>query len=268
MKRLAGAAFALAVAGGLASEAPGAATQQSPPPTLNVTNTSNQAPSGPPVEIEDCKLAMIGKLLVAKTGKLTIEFTNEGKVVADLLRFRVMWGADGVAFIRDQGSFAPGITVKHEFRQSEGELVSPLFSHPDLRCFLESAHFIDGTMWTNPASAAGGTVAEGAAVQIPTADILGDGFIGVSLVQTDASSLAIRLLLPGSPAEAGGLRQGDIVDRVNGQAVRSLDEIVELVSACKPGQTLTFEVKRQDADLTIKVVVGSRAATTQSPMIL
>lgn len=50
------------------------------PPTLNVQNRSTAPPAGSPVEVEDCKLQEIGRLLVAKTGKLIVEFTNESNV--------------------------------------------------------------------------------------------------------------------------------------------------------------------------------------------
>ena len=59
-------------------------------------------------------------------------------------------GRNSTAYIRDEGSVAPGVTVKHKFRQSEGELISPLFSHPDIRCSTESVHFADGTVSTRP----------------------------------------------------------------------------------------------------------------------
>lgn len=124
--------------------------QATPVPTFRVPNTNSGHPAGPPIQVEDCRLRYSGGLLLATTGNLIIEFTNEGRVAANLIRFRVTWGADGVDYIREKGHFSPGITIKKEYRQSEGMLISPLFSHPHVRCSIESIHFEDDSVWTRP----------------------------------------------------------------------------------------------------------------------
>ena len=127
-----------------------ALTAQTPPPTLGVPNTNPKPPATSPVQVESCKLATHGGEVVAKTGDLEIQFTNESSVIADVIRFKVTWNGDEVAYIRDAGKFSPGITVKHKFRQSEGQLTSPLFARPKVRCAVETVHFVDGSIWTNP----------------------------------------------------------------------------------------------------------------------
>lgn len=232
----------------------------SPAPILNVPNTSNVAPAGPPVEVEDCKLQSLGGLLIAKTGKLQIEFTNEGSVAADLVRFRISWGSSEAAFIRDQGKFAPGITVKHEFRQSEGALISPLFSHPHLQCSVESVHFADGTQWTNPAAAIvsnPSSIAGSTAVNVPR--IVGSSFIGVELQQTGLNQIQVRLVLPGGPADRGGLRQSDVIELINGEHVSGMRDATELITAAEPGTTLQFVVNRDGAQSSISITTARRA---------
>jgi len=121
-----------------------------PPPTFGVPNTNPVPPDTSPVQLESCRLGTRGGELMAKTGDLEIQFTNEGAVAADLIRFRVKWSEDDTAYIRDQGKFSPGVTVTHKFKQSRGQLTSPLFSKPHIRCAIETVHFVDGTVWTNP----------------------------------------------------------------------------------------------------------------------
>jgi hypothetical protein len=244
------------------------AAQPSPPPTLNVPNTSTAPPAGPPIQIEDCKLREIGGPLLAKTGNFVIEFTNEGTVTADLVRFRVAWAADKFAFIRDQGSFSPGITVKHVFKQTRGALISPLFSHPDLRCGVESVHFKDGTQWTNPTSAVSLWTPTPAAMAPEASRILGSGYIGVELQQTADGRFRARLVLPGGPADQGGLKQGDIIDSINGERPSGYQDIVDLITSSPPKTTLKFVVERDGTALNLQITTGSRAvdAPTDGPV--
>ena len=123
---------------------------QTPPPTFGVPNTNPRPPSTSPVQVESCKIATRGGEVLAKTGDLEIQFTNEGDLTADVIRFRVRWSGDDTSYIRDAGRFSPGVTVTHRFRQARGQLISPLFSRPNLRCAVETVHFTDGSVWTNP----------------------------------------------------------------------------------------------------------------------
>lgn len=102
------------------------------------------------MQVEDCRLAYEGNALVAETSWLRIDFTNEGHVAGDLIRFRIQQGTNEPNYIRDVGTFSPGITIKHKFGQLAGQSVSPLFSGPNIRCGIESVHFVDGSIWTEP----------------------------------------------------------------------------------------------------------------------
>lgn len=127
---------------------------QSPTPTpnaapaLGIPNKATAPLAGSPIQVESCYLDYDGNALVATTGKLEIKFTNEGSVVADLIRFKVTWEQDHIAYIRDVGTFASGIEISHKFRETEGETFSPLLTHLNVKCSVESAHFTDGSVWT------------------------------------------------------------------------------------------------------------------------
>ena len=136
--------------GGLLASGVSALADPTPPPTLGVPNMNPKPPSTGPVQVESCALRLHGNELAAKTGTIEVQFTNEGAVEADLVRFRFDWGSDSTAYVRDVGKFTPGITVTHRFRQSAGEFVSPIFGKPKVRCSVESVHFSDGSVWTNP----------------------------------------------------------------------------------------------------------------------
>jgi hypothetical protein len=237
------------------------AQAQTSPPVLNVPNTNNAPPSGSPIEVEDCKLRTEGGLVLAKTGKLVVEFTNEGNITADMVRFRIGWGTNDAAFIRDQGQFSPGVTVKHEFKQSQGALISPLFSHPNLRCSVESVHFTDGSIWTRqqepPASAAIPTMIQSVSSPTPGTEhqSFGSGYVGAEFEMAEENAIRVRLVLPGGPADQGGLKQGDIINSVDGERLASLQDLIELITASPPGITLLFSVDRNGEAMNLRIKV-------------
>ena len=65
----------------------------------------------------------------------------------------------------------------------------------------------------------------------------------------------------GSPAEAAGLEQGDIITSFNGTAVASMAELTELIIECKPGDDVELGVKvlkrNTYHDTTITVTLGN-----------
>jgi len=71
----------------------------------------------------------------------------------------------------------------------------------------------------------------------------------------------------GSPAEAAGLEQGDIITSFNGTAVASMAELTELIIECKPGDSVELGVKvlkrNTYHDTTITVVLGNSKDYTE-----
>jgi hypothetical protein len=88
---------------------------------------------------------------VGTTGELVINFTNYGPVTADIIRFHVQYG-DQSLFIRDVGTFSPGIEITHKFKWFEGDLqLSPLLQgHKPVMCDVAWSHFTNGTIWPAP----------------------------------------------------------------------------------------------------------------------
>lgn len=91
------------------------------------------------VLVEDCRA-------VVETRELTIEFTNRGKIAADLIRFKVYWSRGNSSYIQDQGTFPPGMTIKHRFKMSD-EDISNLGDYANVVCNVEAIHFVDGSKW-------------------------------------------------------------------------------------------------------------------------
>jgi len=128
--------------------------------TMNIPNRNVPTSDVSPISVQSCDVdAIAGNALLAKTGRLTIAFANDASNVADLVRFRVTF-AGHEAMVRDTGQFAPGVTIRHVFRDTAGYYGSPLFGSSP-RCTVESAHFIDGTTWLSHGQVAANIEATG-----------------------------------------------------------------------------------------------------------
>jgi uncharacterized protein (TIGR03067 family) len=92
----------------------------------------------------------------------------------------------------------------------------------------------------------------------PTADGAGTGrgYVGMALAD-ETEAIVIQGVLENSPAEKAGLRMGDVVVSVGGEAVRDLLGTVDLVRRQMPGRDVAIRVKREgkEKDVTVRVAV-------------
>jgi hypothetical protein len=85
--------------------------------------------------------------LTKKSGPLEIKFTNESEKTATTIRFGVEM-EKSTASIRDVGSFAPGITIHHKFRDFSGQTKFIFSSEPQPKCSVQYVKFADGSTWS------------------------------------------------------------------------------------------------------------------------
>lgn len=104
------------------------------------------------------------------------------------------------------------------------------------------------------------------------------GFIGVSLQPVDkdiadafglpkAEGALVSEVVKDSPADKGGLKQGDIILKCNGNPVKSVGGFRNEVSLMSPGSSVKLEVNRKGQILTLTVVLGNaqdKAATSST----
>jgi len=102
------------------------------------------------------------------------------------------------------------------------------------------------------------------------------GFIGAQLVTlnsdirtqisyTGSTGVVVAQVLDGTPANAAGLQAGDVILRANGQAVTTADQVVKLIRASKPGQTLNLEIWSRGTKRLASVNVSERPADYYQP---
>ncbi|KFB77268.1 MAG: Periplasmic pH-dependent serine endoprotease DegQ precursor [Candidatus Accumulibacter cognatus] len=75
----------------------------------------------------------------------------------------------------------------------------------------------------------------------------------------DTNGALIAGVLRGSPADAGGIKPGDILLAVDGREVKDPQGMLDLIAAQKPGETISFRLRRQNNVLDTAVKIGKRA---------
>jgi serine protease Do len=106
------------------------------------------------------------------------------------------------------------------------------------------------------------------------------GFLGVQMVDFDARLRAylkypegngsiVGLVTPGSPAEAAGLQPKDVIQSYNGVAIRSMDQLFNLVQGTEVGEEVPIVVWRAGEVMNLKATISEsgkvRATPTPAP---
>jgi serine protease Do len=87
------------------------------------------------------------------------------------------------------------------------------------------------------------------------------GWIGIRVRADGAPGSGVRIdeVVRGGPAEAAGLRQGDLLVGLDARAIGSADDLRAPIRDAPPGRRLRFRVVRGDEILDLDVVVAERA---------
>jgi putative serine protease PepD len=85
------------------------------------------------------------------------------------------------------------------------------------------------------------------------------GYLGVSVADPDDGSRGATVVAvePGSPAAAAGLRAGDLVTAVGGEAVDGAAALRSAVRAHRPGEAVALDVVRDGTSLRVTVTLGA-----------
>lgn len=77
--------------------------------------------------------------------------------------------------------------------------------------------------------------------------------------------LEVAAVAPGSPAEVGGLRAGDILLSVDGKATRSRSDLLAAILARKPGDTIIVRYIRGERNTEATITLAARPQRKQIP---
>jgi serine protease Do len=74
----------------------------------------------------------------------------------------------------------------------------------------------------------------------------------------NANGAIVAEVISGSPAEKAGFKQGDVVLKMNGTAVKDNRDLTRRVGGLNAGETATFVVWRDNREMTITVTIAKR----------
>ncbi|MHA7873056.1 MAG: PDZ domain-containing protein, partial [Hyphococcus sp.] len=84
--------------------------------------------------------------------------------------------------------------------------------------------------------------------------------IAAALALKERTGVLVAEVLDGSPAQSAGLRDGDVILAVGGEAVEGTNELSRLVASYPPGEKARVRVLRDSKERTITVTLGQRDA--------
>ena len=86
-------------------------------------------------------------------------------------------------------------------------------------------------------------------------------FLGI---ETDPTNRVLRVtgVVPDGPAQAGGVREGDVLLRLDGRRLRNYDDLTAALGGREPGDAVELDVRRPDRDgpLTLRIELGQKPA--------
>jgi S1-C subfamily serine protease len=74
-----------------------------------------------------------------------------------------------------------------------------------------------------------------------------------ALIQKNSQGVAV---LPGSPAQKAGLKEGDLLLSVNNIEINGSNDLARLISGFTPGETVSISYERSGTISTVNVVLG------------
>ncbi len=85
----------------------------------------------------------------------------------------------------------------------------------------------------------------------------GSGYLGITVEDTTKEGgLQVTLVTPGSPAEDAGIREGDAILKLDGQAVSRRQDFVTRLWRKRPQDKIRLLVRRGDAEVELEVQLG------------
>jgi len=98
------------------------------------------------------------------------------------------------------------------------------------------------------------------------------GYLGVSIRSLDDEGLAkqfkvpdtsgalVNDVTPGGPADKAGIKNGDVIRKLDGKTVRDSGQLTAMVTNMNPGTEVTLDILRDGKPMTIHLTLGERPA--------
>ena len=90
----------------------------------------------------------------------------------------------------------------------------------------------------------------------PTMLLRNRAVIGV-VVDPQAKDALVQMITPGLPADRGGMKAGDVIEKIDGQSIKGPKEVNQFLARYKPGDRITVQVARKGKPLALKLELVS-----------
>jgi C-terminal processing protease CtpA/Prc/RNase P/RNase MRP subunit p29 len=90
-------------------------------------------------------------------------------------------------------------------------------------------------------------------------------FLGIATKASGPEEVKIETVAPKSPAEAAGIKIGDVLLGLDGQPVRSQDDVLGIISSHKAGEEIEVQLSRGGEKLKLAIKLGERPSADQPP---
>lgn len=107
-------------------------------------------------------------------------------------------------------------------------------------------------------------------LDVMAAKMKNSGWVGVELEQDEVTgTLTVKRVIPGSPAEAAGIQEGDVLHALNGVRIAkdNEDALKKARKEWKPGQSVVYTVKRDGLDRQVTITLAPMPADVMAKWI-
>jgi S1-C subfamily serine protease len=202
-----------------------------------------------PLELGDSDTVQVGDPTVAIGNPFGLERTLTTGVVSALQRR-----------LTAPSGFTIENVIQTDAALNPGNSGGPLLDASGRVIGINSQIATDGT---------GGSVGIGFAVPVNTAkhvipQLEEAGHVARAYLGVQGSALADGLLIehvqPDSPAAAAGLRDADVLSRLDGEAVRSMEDVAAVLARLEPGDVVEVEVRSAGLPREVRARLADRPA--------
>ena len=92
-------------------------------------------------------------------------------------------------------------------------------------------------------------------------------FLGVTTTSLAGLGAIVADVVGSGPADAAGVRVGDVIRRVAGSEVRSSDDVSAAIAARKPGESVQVVVQRGASTRTLRATLGTQPRSVPAPQL-